>query len=131
LPAYLHGLLLEAQHRSAAAIDSFRAAVYSPTEGFTRVNVELARALVAVGRPREAIYWLEAALRGGIEGSNLYVTRTALREQLAQTFAAAGEVDSARAQFAMVAHAWADAEPPYRARRDSAVAYLARTAHSP
>jgi hypothetical protein len=59
------------------------------------------------------------------------VTRTALREQLAQTFAAAGEVDSARAQFAMVAHAWADAEPPYRARRDSAVAYLARTAHSP
>jgi len=131
LPAYLHGLLLEAAHRPAAAIDSFRAAAYSPTEGFTRVNAELARALAAVGRFREAIYWLEAALRGGIEGSNLYITRTALREQLAQTFAAAGQVDSARVQFAMVARAWADAEPPYRARRDSAIAYLARTAHSP
>jgi tetratricopeptide (TPR) repeat protein len=131
LPAYLHGLLLEAAHRPAAAIDSFRVAAYSPTEGFTRVNAELARTLAAVGRFREAIYWLEAALRGGIEGSNLYITRTALHEQLAQTFAAAGQVDSARVQFAMVAHAWADAEPPYRARRDSAIAYLARTAHSP
>ena len=127
LPAYLHGLLLEAEHRPAAAIDSFRVAAYSPTEGFTRVNVELARALAGMGRWREAEYWLEAALRGGMEGSNFFVTRTELREQLAQTFAAAGEVDSARVQFALVARAWADAESPYRARRDSANAYLART----
>ncbi|HEX9393643.1 MAG TPA: BTAD domain-containing putative transcriptional regulator [Gemmatimonadales bacterium] len=131
LPAYIHGLSLERSGRFLAAVDSFRSAAFSPTEGFTRVNVELARSLVHLGRPREAIYWLEAALRGGMEGSNLYVTRTALREQLAQTFAAAGDVDSARTQYAMVVHAWANAEPSFRARRDSAIAYLARTAHSP
>ena len=128
LRAYLHGLLLEAEHRPAAALDSFRVAAYSPTEGFTRVNLELASVLAELGRWREAVYWLEAALRGGIEGSNLYVTRTELRARLAQTFAAAGQIDSARAQFAIVAHAWAAAEPAYRVRADSATAYLARTA---
>ncbi|HTI04021.1 MAG TPA: BTAD domain-containing putative transcriptional regulator [Gemmatimonadales bacterium] len=131
LRAYLRGLLLEAEHHSTAALDTLRVAAYSPTEGFTRVNVELARVLAEMGRWREAVYWLEAALRGGIEGSNLYVTRPEVREQLARTFAAAGQVDSARAQFAIVAHAWENAEPAYHDRRDSALAYLARTAHRP
>ena len=128
LPSYIHGLLLELQGNPRAAIDSFRAAAFSPTEGFTRVNLELARSLVRLGRPRDAIGWLEAALRGGIEGSNFYVTRPALRDELGHVFAAMGQVDSARTQFALVARAWAQAEPPYSARRDSALAYLARTA---
>jgi TolB-like protein len=128
LPGYIHGLLLELQGNPRAAIDSFHAAAFSPTEGFTRVNLELARSLVRLGRPRDAIGWLEAALRGGIEGSNFYVTRPALRDELGRIFAAMGQVDSARTQFALVARAWAQAEPPYSARRDSALAYLARTA---
>ena len=130
LPAYVHGLLLVQQGHLAPAADSFRAAVYSPTQGYTRINAALARTLIALGRPREAIYWMQAALRGGMEASNYYLTRTDAHEVLAQTFAAAGQVDSARAQFALVVHAWADAEPLFRARRDSAAAYLARTARA-
>lgn len=130
LPSYIHGLLLELQGNPRAAIDSFHAAAFSPTEGFTRINLELARALARAGRPRDAVPWLEAALRGGIEGSNFYVTRPALRDELGRIFAAIGEVDSARAQYTLVASAWAQAEPPYRARRDSALAYLTRTAAS-
>jgi len=126
LRAYIHGLALERAGRWRDAVDSLRLSAYSPTEGFTRVNLELARAYLRLARPRDAIYWLQAALRGGIEGSNLYVTRPLLREELAHAFDAAGMVDSARAEYALVARAWANAEPLYRVRRDTALAYLAR-----
>ena len=92
----MRGLLLEARHDHAAAEAAFRGAVYSPNLGYTRVNVELARVLVAEGRPRAAVPVLEAALRGSLEGSNYYVTRTELEDLLARAFAAAGEADSAR-----------------------------------
>jgi hypothetical protein len=126
LPAYAHGLYLARTGRLAEAADSFRAGISSPTEGYTRVNLELARTLLALGRPREAIGWMQAVLRGGMEASNYFLTRTDAHETLAQAFAAAGQVDSARAHYAWVVHAWADAEPLARARRDAAARYLAR-----
>jgi len=126
LPAYVHGLYLAHTGRLAQAADSFRAAILSPTEGYTRINLELARTLVALGRPREAIGWMQAALRGGMEASNYFLTRTDAHEALAQAFAAAAQVDSARAHYAWVIRAWSNAEPPARARRDAAARYLAQ-----
>jgi tetratricopeptide (TPR) repeat protein len=113
---YVRGLLLAARGNLAGAVAEQRAAIYSPAIGYTRVNVELARALMALGRPAEAVETLQAALRGGVQASNLYVTRTELHEALADAGRAAGRADSARAHYAAVAAAWQDAEPRFRGR---------------
>ena len=86
----------EARRNNAAAEGEFRKALYSPNLGYTRVNVALARVLLAQHRPREAISVLRAALRGSLEGSCYYVTRTELQNMLAQAFAAGGQRDSAQ-----------------------------------
>jgi hypothetical protein len=117
LPTYVRGLALERAGRLTEAADSFRAAMFSPTEGYTRVNYEFARTLLALGRPREGIPWLQSALRGGLEASNYFLTRTEVHELLAQCFAAAGLADSARAHATWVARAWVNAEPEFASRR--------------
>lgn len=117
LPTYVRGLILARTGRPEAAVDSLRAAMFSPTEGYTRVTTELASILLALRRPREAVPWLQSALRGGIEASNYYVTQTELHELLALCFSAAGETDSARIHAAWVTRAWDHAEPEFAARR--------------
>jgi hypothetical protein len=119
LAPYVHGLLYAARRDYAAAESAFRAALYSPTDGYTRVNLALARVLRAERRPADAVPVLRAALRAGLEGSNYYVTRTELQDALADAFAAAGQADSARVYRARVAAAWAhaDAPSPLRAAR--------------
>jgi hypothetical protein len=84
--------------------------MFSPNLGYTRVNLALARVLVAERRPRDAVPVLRAALRGNLEGSNYYVTRTELQDALARAFAGAGDADSARVYRARVAAARARAE---------------------
>jgi len=74
----------EARRDYPAAESAFRSAVSSPNLGFTRVNRELARVLLAEGRPRDAVPVLRAALRGSLEGSNYYVTRAELEGLLAR-----------------------------------------------
>ncbi|AHG88458.1 hypothetical protein J421_0921 [Gemmatirosa kalamazoonensis] len=103
-----------------AAVRELRAAVYSPTYGYTRINYELGRSLLALGRAAEAVPVVRAALHGGIEGSGLYVTRTELHELLAQAFAAAGARDSAAAHWAVVERAWRGADPALQARYETA-----------
>src|SRR5258705_251652 len=49
LPAYVHGLLLVQQGHLAPAAESFRAAVYSPTQGYPRINAALIRVYPWVG----------------------------------------------------------------------------------
>jgi tetratricopeptide (TPR) repeat protein len=126
LPTYVRGLILEREGRLAEAADTLRAAVFSRTDGYTRTNYELARTLLALGRPREAIPWLQSALRGGMEASNYYLTRTEIHELLAQCFAAAGQPDSAFAQATMVLRAWNNAEPEFSARREAMARLAAR-----
>lgn len=108
---YVRGLALTARGEHAAAVEAYRRAMYTRRIGLTRVNVALARALVASGRPAEAVAVLQPALQGGIEGSNLYVTRAELHEQLAEAWEAAGRPDSARVHWRAVADAWAAADP--------------------
>jgi hypothetical protein len=105
LSFYVRGLLHEARHDYPAAEAAFRSAISSPNVGYTRINLELARVLLAEHRPRDAVPALSAALRGSLEGSNYYVSRTELEDALARAFAEAGRADSARVYRSRVAAA--------------------------
>ena len=125
---FVRGLLDARAGRQEQAVAEFRQAVVSPTFGYTRINYEMGRSLLALRRPAEAIRIVQPALRGGIDGSNLYVTRTELHELLGQAFAAAGRRDSAAAHFAVVERAWRSADALYRPRYEAARQYLAGVA---
>ena len=117
---YVRGLMHIARHDDAGAVSELRQAILSPTFGYTRASYELGRALVRVGRPADAVAVLQPALRGSIESSNLYVTRTELHELLAQAWDAANRRDSAAANYRVVANAWKRADPTLQARRAQA-----------
>jgi DNA-binding SARP family transcriptional activator/TolB-like protein len=128
---YLRGLLFAAQGRYEDAVREYRAAIWSPALGFTRVNYELARCLLRLGRPAEAVATLQSALSGEIDSSNLYITRTELHELLAQAFDAAKSRDSAAFHYRAVAQAWSRADPMFVPRRSAATEWLARHSSSP
>lgn len=113
---FIDGLLSVSRHRDAEAVASFRQAISSWTDGYTRINFELARALMRIGHPEQAVPPLQAALRGVLDASALYLTQTELHETLAKAFDAAGQRDSAEAQFQWVARAWQNGDPPFQAR---------------
>jgi tetratricopeptide (TPR) repeat protein len=123
---YLRGLVLAASGRHEDAVRAYREAVYSPTLGFTRVNYEMARSLLQLNRPAEAVAILQPALRGEIDASNLYITRTELHELLGESFTRAGQPDSAAAHYRAVVKAWQRADPAFHARRNRAATSLAR-----
>jgi tetratricopeptide (TPR) repeat protein len=122
---HIDGLRRRVAGDYAGAATSFRQAIYSPNLGYTRTNLELGRALVRVGRASEAVGTLQSALRGYSDGSNLYANRTELHEALADAWAAAGGADSARAHYRIVADAWANGDPPFKARATRAGALVA------
>ena len=120
LPHHVRGLLWQARGEPARAVEEFRAALYSPTRGYTRTNLELARALVALGRSHDAIRILREVLGGSSVGEAWYLTRTEVHDGLARGFEAAGLPDSAAAHYRLVAQAWKHGDPPYRARAEAA-----------
>ena len=117
---FVRGIVLTRSRRDEEGIRELEASIFSTTHGYTRATYELGRALQRVGRPRDAIPFVRAALRGGIEGSALYVTRTEMHELLAELFDASGQVDSAAAHYAVVARAWRSADDSFRDRHDHA-----------
>jgi DNA-binding SARP family transcriptional activator/TolB-like protein len=121
---YVRGLLWQARGNDREAAAAFRRALESPTHGNTRINLELGRLLLRQGRAREAAEVLEPALRGSLESSNLYVTRTELHELLARAWTAAGEPDRARPHLRAVDVAWSAADPEFAARRARLLAEL-------
>jgi len=123
---YLRGMLHQAAGRHEEAAREFQAAIHSPTMGFTRVNYELARCLIQLGRPKEAIAALQPALRGDIDAGALYVTHTELHETLAQAFDRAQMADSAAVHYRAVTRAWARADREFGPRRDAAQRWLTR-----
>lgn len=122
---HARGLLLEARGRPAEAASEFRQAIFSLTAGYTRTNRELARILIELHRPREAIPVLQAALKGGLDASNMYVTYTEIYDLLGRAFEAAGEPDSAVTYDRMVVSAWRNADSAFAQRRDEAARRLA------
>ena len=113
---FVRGLLSEHRGARAAAIESFRKAIFSYTFGYGRINLELGRALLESGRPAEAVGVLGPALRGNHESAGFYTTHTELRELLARAYEAAGQSDSALVQYRRVAEAWSRGDPEFRAR---------------
>jgi hypothetical protein len=106
---YLRGLLLVARHDDLSAVDAFRQAMTWPGYGFTRIDYELGRALLRLGRASEAVTVLQPATRE-MEGAALYVTRTEMRDQLARAWEAQGNRDSALVHYRAVANAWKTAD---------------------
>jgi hypothetical protein len=123
---FVRGLLHSRAHQDEAALKEFRAAIHSPTFGYTRINYELGESALALKRPREAIPIVQGALRGGIEGAGFYITRTELHEMLARLFDANQQRDSAAAHYAVVERAWRSADPFLKARYEAARQRLAR-----
>ncbi len=113
---FLRGLLLQRGGKHAEAVEEFQRSLFSLTDGLTLTNLMMARSLIALGRGREAIAVLRPAIRGGVDGSNTYVTRTELHEALAQAFEQAGIRDSAVAHYRAVEQAWRHADPQFQAR---------------
>jgi DNA-binding SARP family transcriptional activator len=113
---FLRGLLLQQQGRHAEAVDAFQRSLFSLTDGYTRINLMMARSLLELHRPAEAIAVLRPAIHGGVDGSNTYTSRTELHEVMALAFEQAGQADSARAHWRAVEAAWRGADPQFRER---------------
>jgi tetratricopeptide (TPR) repeat protein len=113
---YLHGLLLQRSARHAEAVDQFRRAVYSYSDGYSEINLALARSLVELGRPAEAVAVLRPAIHGGVDGNNTYTSRPELHEAMARAFELVGQRDSAVAHHRAVELAWRQADPEFAER---------------
>lgn len=124
LDGYVNALVLARRGRHDVAEQELRRALYSISVGFSQVNLELARNLLALGRADEAAVVLEAPLRGPIDSGNMYVSRTVLRAEAGRAWEAAGRPDSAAVHYRWVLNAWRDADPHLHARRDSVAARL-------
>lgn len=120
LPHYVRGLLRRARGDWAGALAEQQQAMTSPVEGLTRINYELAGALLKLHRAKEAIQPLQAGLRAPLQAGGLYIARTELEERLAQAFDMVGQPDSARVHRAWVERAWRAADPQYQSRYDDA-----------
>ena len=123
---FVRGLLLQGAQQLEPAVQEFRAALHSPNDGYTRINYELGKCLLALGRPAEGIPIVRAPLHGGIEGSGLYLTRTETHELLAQLFDRAGQRDSAAAHYTVVERVWRNADPILKIRYEAARQWLVR-----
>jgi tetratricopeptide (TPR) repeat protein len=125
LHQYLRGLLWMGRRQPDKAVAAFRQAMTSETQTFSRIDLELARALLALHRPAQAIPVLRHSLAGSIEGGNFYATRTELQELLAAAYDAADQPDSAAAYYGQVIRAWRRADPQLLDRVARARARLA------
>jgi tetratricopeptide (TPR) repeat protein len=116
---YVRALLLRARGREEEAVAELYRAIYSLPYGFSRNNLELADALLALDRPAEAVRVLQPPFRGWLEVGGLYTTRTEMHIGLGRAFAAAGQADSAVAHYTAALRAWRFADPRLHTRRDS------------
>ncbi|HEY2856318.1 MAG TPA: BTAD domain-containing putative transcriptional regulator [Gemmatimonadaceae bacterium] len=122
---YLRGLLWMARGRPDSAVTAFRLAMLSETQGYSRINLELGRALLLLGRADEAIPVLEHSLAGTLEAGNFYVARTEIQEAVARAFEAAGRPDSAAIYYKEVLRAWRHADPQFQPAIERARSRLA------
>jgi len=128
---HVRGLLLAARGADSMAVVEFRRAIFSVSAGYTRTNVEMAKALLRLGRYAEAVAILEPALRGSLEASNLYVTYPEIRLLLAQAYAGTGDRDRANRELDWVRRAWVRADAFVKPQLDLAVHTVANVGRPP
>ncbi|MGH7647082.1 MAG: hypothetical protein ACREND_03115, partial [Gemmatimonadaceae bacterium] len=116
---YARGLLWSARGQLGSAEREYRAALVTPMEGYSRVNLELGKTLVAEHRPRDAVPILEAPLHGTVESSDYYLTTTQLHAMIGLAFDRAGQPDSAIAHYEWALTAWRAADPSLRPQADA------------
>ena len=115
---HVRGMLLFAEGRFADAEQELRAAEWT-ADGWTRTNVELARAQLAQRHYADAIATLHNAQLAPVDAMARYVPRSELDWWLARVFAASGASDSAATYGRYVRDAWRSADASVRARLDS------------
>lgn len=116
---YARGLLSAARGQLGNAEHEYRTALVTPIDGYSRINLELGKTLMAENRPRDAIPILEAPLHGTVESSNYYLPYTQLRAMVGLAFDRAGQPDSAIAYYRQVLTAWRAADPELRPQIDA------------
>lgn len=113
---FLRGILLQHEGRHLEALNHLQASIFSLTDGYSRTNLAMARSLLILHRPAEAVAVLRPAIHGGVDGSNSYTSRTELHEAMAEAFEQAGQRDSATAHWRAVESAWRHADPQFQDR---------------
>ncbi|HEX6316248.1 MAG TPA: tetratricopeptide repeat protein, partial [Gemmatimonadaceae bacterium] len=111
---HVRGLIALRAGRYEEAEREFSQAVWTRVEGWSRTTVELARALMAVGRHAEAISALRTAYATRLDAMGRYVPISELDFWMSLAFQRAGEADSATWYGEQHARAWRNAEPEAR-----------------
>ena len=95
-----------------------RSALYSLSQGFSRINIELGESLLRQGRYEEAAGIVEAALRNSMQSNGMYATRTEVHDLLGRIWHAAGEDERALLHLRAARDAWSEADSVLRPRVD-------------
>jgi DNA-binding SARP family transcriptional activator/Flp pilus assembly protein TadD/TolB-like protein len=118
---HVRGLIAARAGRHDEAVREFTQAVWTRVEGWSRTAVALAKAQMALGRPRDAITALRTAYATRLDAMGRYVPISELDYWMARAFSQAGEVDSTGVYAGYVAQALKNAEPATKARLTPAV----------
>jgi hypothetical protein len=110
---HVRGIVAMRAARWDEATQHFTAAQWGP-HGWTRTNVELARAELGRGQPEAALRALRDGYGAPLDAMGRYVSRSMLDWWMAQAHASAGNGDSARVYAAHVRQAWTRADPEVR-----------------
>ena len=112
---HIRGLLASRAGRYADARQYFeKSLVLIP--GWTRSNIELAKADISLGDAGAAIRTLRDAYRQPLDAMGRYAPRSEIDFQMALAFRAAGQADSAKTYTSYVRAAWVRADPEFRQR---------------
>lgn len=123
---YPRARLAMARGQFAEAEAELRAAILAPSDGYTRINLELGQLLLRQHRPAEALAIVRPLLSTDmLNSSTLYVTQPELHQAMAQAFAQLGQDDSTRAYYQWLVRAWRTAEPRVLPQRREAERWLA------
>lgn len=115
LAHHVLGLIAERGGRHAEAAREFQQARFG-VAGWTRTNARMAEALMAAGRPVDAIAVLHDGYAAPLDAMGRYQPRSELDFLMALAFQRANLPDSAARYEAFVREAWKDAEPESRSR---------------
>lgn len=118
LSHHVQGMLYFAEGKFADAERELLAAEWSAS-GWTRTNLELARAQLALHHPADALETLRQARLAPVDAMARYAPRSELDWYSARAFAEAGQRDSALVYATYVRQAWKNADANVRSRLDS------------